>query len=40
MNFAWPYLLWLLVLPAGLLAWELKRTRASAGAAHPKILRA
>jgi len=40
MNFAWPYLLWLLVLPSGLLAWELKRTRGSGGVEHPKILRA
>jgi Ca-activated chloride channel family protein len=40
MNFAWPLLLWLLVLPAGLLAWELRRTRRSGGLEHPKILRA
>ena len=40
MTFAWPQLLWLLVLPAGLLAWELLRTRRFAGSEHPKILRA
>jgi Ca-activated chloride channel homolog len=40
MTFAWPHLLWLLVLPAGLLAWELARKRRLAGADHPKILRA
>ena len=40
MSFAWPKLLWLLVLPAGLLVWELLRKRRFAGTAHPKILRA
>jgi Ca-activated chloride channel family protein len=40
MTFAWPQLLWLLVLPAGLLAWEVLRTRRLAGTDHPKILRA
>ena len=40
MTFALPFLLWLLVLPAGLLAWELMRTRRLAGEDHPKILRA
>ena len=40
MNFAWPHLLWLLLLPAGLLAYELKRSRRAAGVEHPKILRA
>jgi Ca-activated chloride channel family protein len=40
MTFAWPHLLWLLVLPAALLAWELARTRRLAGIVHPKILRA
>jgi Ca-activated chloride channel family protein len=40
MTFFWPRLLWLLVLPAGLLAWELMRTRRLAGSDHPKILRA
>lgn len=40
MTFAWPHLLWLLALPAALLAWELARRRRHAGAEHPKILRA
>jgi Ca-activated chloride channel family protein len=40
MTFAWPHLLWLLALPAGLLVWELVRKRRRADAAHPKILRA
>jgi Ca-activated chloride channel family protein len=40
MTFAWPHLLWLLALPAGLLAWELFRKRGLAGGDHPKILRA
>ena len=40
MNFAWPHLLWLLVLPIGLLGLELRRSRRSSGAEHPKILRA
>ncbi len=40
MTFAWPHLLWLLALPAGLLAWELFRKRGLSGADHPKILRA
>ncbi|HEY5078689.1 MAG TPA: VWA domain-containing protein [Opitutaceae bacterium] len=40
MTFAWPRLLWLLALPAALLAWELLRRRRFAGAEHPKILRA
>jgi len=40
MTFAWPQLLWLLAVPAGLLVWELVRSRRFAGAAHPKILRA
>jgi len=35
MTFAWPHLLWLLALPAALLAWELLRRRRFAGAAHP-----
>lgn len=38
MSFAWPLLLWLLLAPAALLAWELKRRRQTAAApAHPKI---
>jgi len=40
MTFAWPHLLWLLALPAALLAWELARKRRFAGLEHPKILRA
>jgi len=40
MNFAWPHLLWLLVLPAALLVRELVRIRRSNGVEHPKILRA
>ena len=40
MTFAWPQLLWLLAAPAGLLFWELLRTRRFAGVLHPKILRA
>lgn len=40
MTFAWPHLLWLMVVPAGLLAWELARRRAAADSGRPKILRA
>jgi Mg-chelatase subunit ChlD len=40
MTFAWPQLLWLLVLPAGLLVWELAAQARLAGTDHPKILRA
>jgi Ca-activated chloride channel family protein len=40
MSFAWPHLLWLLLAPAALLAWELTRRRRAAAATHPKILRA
>ena len=40
MTFASPQLLWLLLLPAALLAWELTHRRRTAAAAHPKILRA
>jgi Ca-activated chloride channel family protein len=40
MTFAWPHLLWLLALPAGLLVWELARRRGPGSSAHPKILRA
>jgi Ca-activated chloride channel family protein len=40
MTFALPHLLWLLALPAALLAWELTRRRRSSGVEHPKILRA
>jgi len=40
MTFAWPHLLWLLAVPAALLAWELLRSGRFAGVVHPKILRA
>lgn len=41
MSFYWPHLLWLLIVPAGWLAWELFGRRRKADAAqHPKILRA
>ena len=40
MSFAWPQLFWLLLLPAGLLAWELSHRRRAAAGARPKIMRA
>ncbi len=40
MIFYWPHLLWLLFVPAALLAWELVRRRTADADAHPKILRA
>ena len=41
MTFAWPHLLWLLLLPFGLLGWELLRRRQETlVSSHPKILRA
>jgi Ca-activated chloride channel family protein len=40
MNFAWPHLLFLLIVPAGWLAWEAARGRAFGGGARPQILRA
>ena len=40
MSFAWPHLLWLLLAPAALLAWELTHRRRAAVDARPKILRA
>ncbi len=41
MNFAWPHLLWLGLVPLGLLAWEFaRRRRAAMAPRHPKILRA
>lgn len=40
MRFAWPHLLWLLAVPAGLLVWELVRRRGAGRTEHPKILRA
>lgn len=40
-TFAWPHFLWLLLVPVGLLTWELTRRRNGRTAtAHPKILRA
>lgn len=40
MSFAWPHLLWLLLLPLGLFAWEITHRRRTAAQARPKILRA
>lgn len=40
MTFAWPHLLWLLLVPLALLVWELTRARRAAASNHPKILRA
>jgi len=40
MTFAWPHLLWLLLVPVALLGWELTRARRAAASGHPKILRA
>jgi Ca-activated chloride channel family protein len=40
MSFAWPHLLWMLLVPAALLWWELTHRRRAAAAARPKILRA
>lgn len=40
MTFAWPQLLWLLVLPAGFLFGELTHRRRQIAEARPKILRA
>ncbi|MFI5356471.1 MAG: VWA domain-containing protein [Opitutales bacterium] len=40
MTFAWPLLLLLLLLPLGLLAWDLRRRRQLAATLHPKILHA
>lgn len=40
MSFAWPLFLWLLVIPAGILAWELTHRRRTAGRSRPKIVRA
>jgi Ca-activated chloride channel family protein len=38
-TFALPQLLWLLVLPVALLAWEIAHTRRAGRSSHPKILR-
>ncbi|ACB75677.1 VWA domain-containing protein [Opitutus terrae] len=40
MTFAWPQLLWLLLVPLALLVWGLVRRRAGDADAHDKILRA
>lgn len=40
MSFAWPHLLWLLLLPPVLLAWEIAHRRRAAALTRPKILRA
>jgi Ca-activated chloride channel family protein len=40
MSFYWPHLLWLLFVPAALLAWELVRRRTAAADEHPKIIHA
>lgn len=40
MTFALPHLLWLLLIPVALLAWDFTRRRAANSNAHPKILRA
>lgn len=40
MSFAWPALLFLLSIPAAVLAWDLTRRRRTATAPRPKILRA
>ena len=40
MSFAWPFLLWLLIVPGALLVREISRRAKTAAAAHPKILRA
>lgn len=40
MTFAWPHLLWLLLVPAAWLAWDLTHRRRTASGTRPKILRA
>lgn len=40
MTFAWPQLLWLLLVPGAWLAWDLTHRRRTAGGTRPKILRA
>jgi Ca-activated chloride channel family protein len=40
MSFAWPHLLWFLLIPAGWLTWEITHRRRSEASSHPKILRA
>jgi Ca-activated chloride channel family protein len=40
MTFAWPHLLWLLFVPAGLIVFEISRRRKQDLATHAKILRA
>ena len=38
MTFVWPHLLWLVLVPLALLAWEIKRRGRRAANPHPKIL--
>lgn len=40
MSFAWPQLLWLLLFPSALFAWDIAHRRRTAAGARPKILRA
>lgn len=40
MTFAWPFLLWLLIVPAVWLAWEFARPRRASSTEHPNILQA
>ena len=40
MSFAWPFLLWLLLVPVALLAWEFTRRRQNAAGDRPKLIRA
>ncbi len=40
MTFAWPSFLWLLLVPVGVLLWELTHRRRTSGRSRPKILRA
>src|SRR5688572_428457 len=40
MTFAWPHLLWLLVIPVFQIGWDLSHRRRTASYSRPKILRA
>ena len=40
MTFAEPRLLWLLLVPVALAAWDLARRRRHGAGSHPRILRA
>lgn len=40
MSFAWPHLLWLVLVPAIMFAWDVTHRRRMAAATRPKILRA